>query len=476
MKAFKKILTLLLALALAFSVVACGEIKPCEEHIDENNDGVCDRENCGELIPGKAVSEAVATTYVDAVFEAIESAKTITLTAEIDTTIIKGALRDKTGNLMYSYIKDKAVEILGVAEMTLSFNEEKLDFKCQLDLTAKEGEKSEQIHEAVCFIDGILYKKAVNDVWYGERISTEDIMEMLPEAARDILAGVDFDSLVIAPKEEDFAKIRNAINEAVGGMFTVNSDGSIGIGFDLAEKINPYISALKAIDGEDTIASVVNPYLMSMGITSTFEELVDVVSASGKRTVGELYSALNVYLTQETGKNLQGIYDEIMAIEGVKAALITAEVCDEAGFEQIKAIKLDDVIAEYSTLTVDRLAATLFGEGVTIAQLGAQIKAIAMTPFAEFEGFSVIETALDLTSCETAYGYFNINLDENGFSGLSIGSDISFKTVVEMDAKKGVEYYSVLSVDLDFDINIISISAEETTITLPEGVVIPPLD
>ncbi len=52
----KKILLLLLSIILAFSAIfslaACGETTPpaCTEHIDENGDGKCDNEGCGETL------------------------------------------------------------------------------------------------------------------------------------------------------------------------------------------------------------------------------------------------------------------------------------------------------------------------------------------------------------------------------------------------------------------------------------------
>ena len=139
--------------------------------------------------------------------------------------------------------------------------------------------------------------------------------------------------------------------------------------------------------------------------------------------------------------------------------------------------KADTVIAEYQTLKVDELMVALFGEGVTIAELCATVKTIIATPLQQFEGFSTVEAVLDLTSCDVADGYFSIKLDdEMGFSGLNTGTNLSFKTVVEIEEKDNIEYYSVLSVDYSFEINITSISAETTTIAIPEDeVVIPPL-
>ncbi len=476
MKITKKLLTILLVFALAFSIVACGDPEPCSEHIDENNDGVCDREDCGALIPGKAVGNAVATSYVDAVFQAIESAKTIVFTAEIDTTVTKTDFKDKNGNIMPPVGREQTIKIGGIAEFTLSYNEEKVDLKCQLDLSVDNSGEVEEISEAVYFIDGILYTKAVNDVWYGERITAEMLLSTLPEEALAILSSMDFDAFITAPTEEKIAEVKGAINEALSGLFKVNEDGSIGIVFDMASKINPYLTAIQAIDGEDTIADILNPYLMSMGITSTLEELIDVITLSGSKTAGELYSALNVYLTQNTGKNLQGMYDEIMAIPEIEIALISAGVCDKAGFDEIKALKLDTVMAQYSALTVDELMVALFGEGATVAQLGAMVKAVVTMPLSEFEDFETLEAIADLASCDAAYSYFNIALDEGkNFSGMSAGIEFSFKTVCEIERDSSSEYYSLLLVDFGFEINITSISATETTIELPEGVVIPPV-
>ena len=44
MKNFKRILMLLLALTVLFCFIACGDTTPeCEEHVDKNVDGVCDK-------------------------------------------------------------------------------------------------------------------------------------------------------------------------------------------------------------------------------------------------------------------------------------------------------------------------------------------------------------------------------------------------------------------------------------------------
>lgn len=472
MKITKRILSLLLVLALAFSIVACGEPKPCDEHIDENNDGVCDREGCGELIPGKAVSEAIATSYVEAVFDMVETAKTISFVAEIDTTITSGAFRDKAGNLMTIGEEDEKIIIDGTANFTISYIEERVDFKCELSLTADVAGEIQEINEAIYFIDGVLYTQAVNDVWYGERITAEMLMSMLPPEVAELLSGIDLDSIITAPTEEDVAELKSQINDAINGMFKVNEDGSIGIGFDYAELINPYLQSIKAIDGEDTIASVVNPYLMSAGVTTTLESLIDAFSLSGTKTVGELYSALNVYLTQNTGKNLQGIFDEIMAIPELKQALVMAELCTEAEFEELKAIKLDTAIADYTALTVDELLLSTSEEGETpntVAELGAMIKTVVTTPLSEMEGFSELEATMDFTTLDSANDYFSIKLDkELGFEEIKAGSELVFTTLMDTATQRNIVYYSTVSVDFAFEISITAISTETTTISIPE--------
>ncbi len=46
------LLALFVFLSLTFAFVSCGEVTPpqCDEHIDENGDGICDREGCGETL------------------------------------------------------------------------------------------------------------------------------------------------------------------------------------------------------------------------------------------------------------------------------------------------------------------------------------------------------------------------------------------------------------------------------------------
>ncbi len=480
MKFTKKLLALLLVFALAFCFVACGDPKPCEEHIDENSDGVCDREGCGALIPGAAVSEAVATSYVDAVFEAIEAAKTISFVVDVDTTVTISAARDKAGNLMNATEKDQVTKVAGTATIKLSYiEEERYDFMCELALTVDALGEKQEINEAVYFIDNVFYTETnVPGTWIGTEISAETVMAMLPPEVSSVLSGIDLGTIITAPGEEDIAAVKTAINEAVSGLFTVNEDGSIGIGFDAAAIVNPYLTALKAIDGEDTIASIINPYLMSAGVTTTVESLCDTVAASGNITVGQLYSAINVYLNDTYGKNIQGIFDEIMAIPELKSALVAAEVCTAEEFEQLKAIKIDTVIAEYTALTVDALLSSFAEDpaaAMTAAQLGAMAKTVVTTPLAQMEGFAMVKEVIDLTTLDAANSYLNIDLDkELGFERLAIGSELAFTTLSSAHIKEAATYFSTISFDFDFEISINAISTETTTIALPEGAFVVP--
>ena len=51
----KKILFVLLALALVFAIASCGGSKPCETCVDENSDGICDV--CEKEIPVEEVAD-----------------------------------------------------------------------------------------------------------------------------------------------------------------------------------------------------------------------------------------------------------------------------------------------------------------------------------------------------------------------------------------------------------------------------------
>ena len=94
-------ITLLMLLCLIVSMFAfasCGDPEPaeCTRHVDLNGDGICDNEGCGASVEAKApyvpvpVNPTQATAYVNAIWGAVENAKTITVSINMSSTVGKG--------------------------------------------------------------------------------------------------------------------------------------------------------------------------------------------------------------------------------------------------------------------------------------------------------------------------------------------------------------------------------------------------
>ena len=89
----KKILALLVVLSMVFCFAACGpeetptpENPTCTDHVDADGNGICDTPGCGASVKGEyaptPVAPGMAAAYVNAIWGAVEAAKTVTATVD----------------------------------------------------------------------------------------------------------------------------------------------------------------------------------------------------------------------------------------------------------------------------------------------------------------------------------------------------------------------------------------------------------
>ena len=320
----KKLLLILMALLLTFSLIACGddETAPtesskenkvdCAVHFDGNGDNKCD--NCGEATETK--KDNVGVVLAGAVAKQFENANTLTLEVTFNL------LMDKNQWLSTNDIDNDYID--GVAKFTIiaAKTENGCNIKVDADVKAKDsknGEYKTSMNGTVLYVvDNAVYSYVEElDAFSTSELDLENNEEIAAAKAmlEQIFAGVEI------PQEE----INAVINQLGGALLTSfnikENKGSMVV--DLKPTLDKLISYLAAIDPETkTLGDVLNDILAHAGDDVTYNDVLLTAKGMLSMTVSEYIEFLNASLTEAYGMNINELYASIMADEQLQGVLV----------------------------------------------------------------------------------------------------------------------------------------------------------
>ena len=374
MKKFQKVTAMLLGLTMSVSLFACGG-----EGSDSSSKGKEPDNILGVELPGN-LEEGEGKQYLDGAVQAFKAANTIT----IEYT------------MAYTYSETESSPLMAEAEtesssldVTVKATLAKTDagYNVSIDINATGSEDGEPFTEELklAYIDGYVYNSDFNydedeGVWEEilwadlvNKSSTPDTYNVdveegfvenqsptpIYDAVTAFLTGelndVDFSPIydILGPVVEAFAFIEN--NEYKFNL-------------DMKADVTTALQTLANMDWTQSIETYINGILQENGSDKTVKSILDEIGSYGVKTVGEVYKEFNDALKKETGKDLNGLKNELVsklknidftALEGYIPAETLAEILDT--INQIEATNFDEEIKPYEEMTIDELIPLITG-------------------------------------------------------------------------------------------------------------------
>lgn len=361
MKLTKKLLALLLVFVMVFSLASCfgdpdGEPTVqggCTSHVDNDGDGKCDNEGCDAPVGGYVptpVSPDAAAAYVNAIWAAVETAKTVTATLDMSNTEAESDTVDKDGNVIYEAYNNTMTAHF---DLTLAMSENGLNLKAIGN--AAMGDETQSFETYL--VDGLMYSRMG---YMGEW--TEWTVEPFenPEGEEGIIS--QFTAIITGLLPEDFevtddmiAEVKAVFAQAIAALMTVNPDGSFGSKLDLKPVIQEVVTFLSSITETTTVEEVINKALSYVDPEMTISAILDDIATYGEITVGEIYTAINDAFLAEFEMGVNDIKNLIFAEESITSMLIANGSLDEETLASIQEMDIDAMMLEYATLKIDDL-------------------------------------------------------------------------------------------------------------------------
>ena len=325
----KKLLLVMMALLLAFSLIACGddETTPstqapnadkidCAAHFDGNGDSKCD--NCGEAT--KTSVDSVGVVLADAVSKQFENAETMTLEVNFNLFVDSNSWMDVESN--------EETYLDGVAKLTITAakTETGCNLKVDADIKSKDSKDGEFEVDAkgtiFYLIDGMTYSYVEEEDKYVasplEIEGNEDIAKV-EQMFNQIFGGIEI------PKEEMDAAI-NGFGSALLTSFDFKENkGTASV--DLAPSLNALISYISKIDPQTkTVGDILNDILAHADEEVTYNDVLLTAKGILSMTVSEFIEALNASLTETYDMNIDELYASIMANEQLQQVFVNVLV------------------------------------------------------------------------------------------------------------------------------------------------------
>ena len=462
--------------------------------------------NGGNVGGGAPVNPEAAAGYANAIFAAVESAKTVTATLNMTTVEKTTDAVDADGNVIGEAY---SAEMNVLFNLTFAMTENGLNIKAIGEATMSEiyeGEPYEDTQKFEAYVvDGVCYTRMA----YSEEWTEWEVVAIeLPEEAAGMLTQISaiIGELIPADFEitpEMIAEVKAAAAAAISEMMTVNPDGSFGATADVKPAINAVLDFIKGIKKEDTVGATINKVLALIDPEMTIEQIVDEAGTYGAVTVGEIYTALNEAITEEYGMSINDIKNAILAEEAIVAILIDNGIVDEEMLAAIAENDVEVIIAEYTEMTIDDIVYMMFAaqsspevdaqpiddEPVntagTLAAMAEEVKAMLVMTVENALGgeYDNIMAIVKSFNVRAYYGYVNFKIGESfSIDKIEIGSKVDFSVTapvteyVENQNEEGeyqmvpVECTVTATNKQEIKFTITSVSNTETVITAPEVV------
>ena len=344
----KKLLLILLAMLLAFSLIACdGEDETtnttassqkneekndfvCQVHYDIDGNGKCD--SCDTATTNDTtVAGSALTQALKAQLDSVATAK-----LEFSTYMENKGESWISETEQEKYLSAQLVEYsVTVAKTENGFNL-KVESKTKATIDYNGTKQEFALDNPVIYvIDGVVYEyNEENDVYYATKLDMSALAEI-----EGVLA------MILANVEIDEAELESALNQ-LGAAFIesfniVENKGSVKV--DLAEAYNEILNYIKSINLEEmTLAALINDGLKLIDETLTVEGLLQGMVAVANMTIEEYIGAIDESMQATYGVALQDVYDSIINNETVQM-LIRQYLEAQGDFEENITAKLDSL-------------------------------------------------------------------------------------------------------------------------------------
>lgn len=333
----KKLLVLVLALVMVFSLASCKTKCEKKGHIDEDANSVCDRcdaslvaqtphsvhtdddangycDGCGALFISYGNNKVMGTLLRKNVEKQFTEAKSVKIEFEYSTNIVI-----KTWDSYYdSDLEDEVIYLETETEIEASkvevlINKTENGFEAKITqhstmTTTYEYSDEDEIYtesedyvEVFYILDGFVYKEIGEGVYTKTAEVNEEIKRVLSElSASDIL-----------PADKKNELLDTFGTEVAAVLDLKDNKGSVSI--DLADKAGDFIDYVTALDFEnDTVSMLINDALALVSEDLTVEAIVTELERVGALTVNEGLAELDAWLTENHNTTVQGIYDSFM--------------------------------------------------------------------------------------------------------------------------------------------------------------------
>ena len=358
MKKFQKVAAMLLGLTMSVSLFACGGSG--DDSSKENGpDNIL-----GIELPGN-LEEGEGKQYLDGAVEAFKAANTVTIEYTMD----------------YSYsITENSPYVAEAETETMSMNltvkatlaKTEAGYNVSIDVNATGSEDGELYTEELklAYIDGFVYNSDFNydedeGVW--EEIAWADLVN--PDTT---LLTYNYDLITAFLTGElnnvDFSSIYDILGPVVEALaFIENNEYKFNL--DMKQDVTTALQTLANIDWTQSVEAFINNALKECGSDKTVKSILDEIAAYGAKTVGEVYQEFNKALKDETGKDLNGLKNDLVAkfknidFAAFENHILFSEVL--AVINQIEAMDIDELIKPYEAMTIDELLPLVTGSPTT---------------------------------------------------------------------------------------------------------------
>lgn len=486
MKLMKKVTATMLGLTMALSFGACGGSKK-----DDSNDWNPSNPNTPNGPSAGLTGEGAK--YMEGLVKAVREANTISVSTQFN---MKFNTVDKTfGQQVYDeYLEDYVLDDYndtqsttanGNVTITIAKAGETYSLSMTGNVQASNTYYVDSTNQTTDNTDMPLDIRIVGDYaymqqegqWFKSPIDWEELMYDM--ALADTPAETILSEAYTMLMEGDLTEVYNLLGPIFEHTLMLDiQNQKYNFELDAAEAITSAIEYITTLDYNQTVIAYLDSILEQED--TSVEAILSEIAAKGTMTVKELYDEINKVLVQETGKDINGLKNEIVTKIDVN---MLKDYVDEESFVEIQqaynaiaGLNIETALADYMQLTINDLVTMLMADEeseepveITLGMLAEQVismmDSMTLTEMLGedyFEGLNEIKT-LTLNELKQS-----VSIQFNGYkissANYSQGVDFSFNG-------------SEMSLVMDTDATVsISLSNQTTTIEAPEGAIDMPTD
>lgn len=359
MKKLAKILSVLLTVAMLFSLMAC-TVTPDAPNDGENNgeDGEDGEEN---------IKQALYTELADKI---VTSA--ITRLEEVKSVKFSVTVSGKS----YAKENNASENLFGSAEVLLSDVNGRAALHITLISEAENMGITVNNVTELKLISGFSY---IREYTYGSRATAETVAELknstkwLKQQDRTGITERSYGELLSLMKDALAGESLDEIKADIVGQLKDGGfeGGKLEWTYDAAPDVTKLLNYLKSIKETDTVVKLINGLISELGGAVTVEGIIaEIVSWDGK-TVNQAFADIEAYTVAEGMGTLQEIWDGFVSSD-LFEQLASAMGMPEEIKAEMKAIKLADILEVYGEYTVADVIYTLMASQSEEPEYGAE--------------------------------------------------------------------------------------------------------